>query len=168
MVTGRILDIPPYNTYALTCTASSRVQSIPTAISKTIQWSVSFNSGAFTTVTDGVMTSNLTMATSSSVLSVTASVSGEYVYRCGSQLELVGVDDSVEGDYSSDITIYGRHTHTHYCPLHTHTHYRPLHTHTHYRPLHRPHSTHHTHVTDYTQYRPSVGQLPVDGDDCCL
>ncbi len=133
MVTGRILDIPPYNTYALTCTASSRVASTPTAISKTIEWSVSFNSGAVTTVTDGVMTSDLTMATSSSVLSVAASVSGEYVYRCGSQLELVGVDDSVGGDYTSSITVYGKHTLTlRPTPTTAHTHYRPLHmTHTH-------------------------------------
>ncbi len=118
MVTGRILDIPPYNTYALTCTASSRVQSTPTAITKTIEWSVSFNDAAVTTVTERVMTNDLTMATSSSVLSITTSVSGQYEYRCGSQLELVGVADSVEGAGTSSVTVYGKHTHTH---THTHT-----------------------------------------------
>ncbi len=152
MVTGRILDIPPYNTYALTCTASSRVQSTPTAISKTIEWSVSFNSGAGTTVTDGVMTSDLTMATSSSVLSVAASVSGEYVYRCGSQLELVGVDDSVGGDYTSSITIYGKHTH-----------YRPLHmTHTHCRPHTLPPTPHDPHTLPPTPHTlPPTPQAPL-------
>ena len=113
MVTGRILDIPPYNTYAITCTASSRVQSTPTAITKTIEWSVSFNSGAVTMVTEGVVTNHLAMATSSSVLSIMTSVSGEYEYRCGSQLELVGVADSVEGAVTSSVTVYGKHTHTH-------------------------------------------------------
>ncbi len=140
MVTGRILDIPPYNTYALTCMASSRVQSTPTAITKTIQWSVSFNDAAVTTVTEGVMTNDLTMATSSSVLSITTSVSGVYEYRCGSQLELVGVADSVEEAGTSSVTVYGKHTHTH--------------THIYYRPLHRLFSSHHAHVTDCTQCEP--------------
>ncbi|XP_064386408.1 uncharacterized protein LOC135334957 isoform X2 [Halichondria panicea] len=107
MVTGRILDIPPYNTYVLTCTASSRVQSTLTAINKTIEWSVFFNSGAVTIVTEGVVTNDLTMATSSSVLSIATSVSGEYEYRCGSQLELMGVADSVEGAGTSSVTVYG-------------------------------------------------------------
>ncbi len=140
MVTGRILDIPPYNTYAITCMASSRVQSTPTAITKTIQWSVSFNDGAVTTVAEGVMTNDLAMATSSSVLSITTSVSGVYEYRCGSQLELVGVADSVEGAGTSSVTVYGKHTHTH--------------TYIYYRPLHRLFSSHHAHVTDSTQCEP--------------
>ncbi len=107
MVTGRILDVPPYNTYTMSCVASSRVQSILKDIPQTISWSVARDGGAVMSVSEGISTEMVDVGTSSSVLSVTINAGGEYVYTCGSSLDLGDISDTVEGDDSTTVTVIG-------------------------------------------------------------
>ncbi len=108
MVTGRILDVSPYNMYSLTCETSSRFQSTLTTIPQTVSWTVAYNSGAAVAVTEGVATTEVVgVGMTSTVLSVTGDVDGEYVYTCHSSLDLGGVADTVEAEDMSTVTVYG-------------------------------------------------------------
>ena len=111
MVTERILDIPPYNTFTLTCSASSSVQGQSFAITKTLGWSESVDGASPTNLTQDVTTSDLAQITSSSAADVTVTSAGEYVYRCESVLTLGAIPDRVVGVASTNVTVHGEHTH---------------------------------------------------------
>lgn len=107
MVADRILDISPYNSYMVTCSATSSVQGSPVNISKTMEWSVSHNNGTTSIVSSGVVNSDLSMATSSSILSVVTSVPGLYCYTCSSDLQLENVVDSIGGTQTTTLRVNG-------------------------------------------------------------
>jgi hypothetical protein len=77
-----VLDVAPYNTFSLVCTAS-----VPTnvLVMKEFVWR-SGSSGSGTVLTDGagttITTLNLNNATSTSVLTTNASVAGTFPYTC--------------------------------------------------------------------------------------
>ena len=92
----RFPNVAPYNTLTLNCTATSRVEGVgPVALPKRFQWRRRYgpdttglmllSSNTTIQIQDG---DNLTQPTSSSMLTVTEDIPGDYRYRCWVDLEL--------------------------------------------------------------------------------
>ena len=114
-VPSRILDISPFNGFLLTCTATSRVAGVATAIRKRITWTRSVNDGPPEQLTDGanvdsvvmVMEDNLLRATSMSMLMVNTTVSGHHSYSCAAELVVAPAPDSITAQNQTTIIIVG-------------------------------------------------------------
>ena len=94
--TTRLPSVAPYNTFSLTCTATSSVEGVgPVALPKRFLWLRRYgssemnldilSSNATIQIQDG---DNLTQPTSSSMLTVTEDIPQDYRYRCRVDLDL--------------------------------------------------------------------------------
>ena len=93
--TTRLPNVAPYNTFSLTCTATSRVGGGNVALPKRFTWRrrygpdttglTQLSSNATIQIQDG---DNLTQPTSSSMLTVTEDIPRDYRYRCRVDLDL--------------------------------------------------------------------------------
>ena len=111
-VTTRVLDIPPYNSFTLTCTATSSVSGTDRAILKSFTWTRRIGSGAIEMImnsTNGVTItgSNLDQATSISTLQMTTMTAGEHMYTCSSSLVVSPAMDDITGSDQQTVTVQG-------------------------------------------------------------
>ena len=93
--TTRLPNVAPYNTFNLTCSATSRVERMSVALPKKFQWRRRYgpdtigltllSSNATIQIQDG---DNLTQPTSTSILTVTEDIPQDYLYRCRVDLDL--------------------------------------------------------------------------------
>ena len=94
--TTRLPNVAPYNTFSLTCTATSSVEGVGSVVlPKRFQWLqrygpsemnlVLLSGNATIHIQDG---DNLNQRTSSSMLTVTESIPQDYRYRCQVDLDL--------------------------------------------------------------------------------
>ena len=109
--TTRLPNVAPYNTFSLTCTATSSVQGSEVAFTKSFTWSYQMGNrvGAttgFTTVQMGIMNRDLNLARSTSELTVSETTAGMYTYRCQANLDLSADNIFGRNDYYP-ITVTG-------------------------------------------------------------
>ena len=94
--TTRLPNVAPYNTFSLTCSATTMVEGVGNvALPKRFQWRRRYGPSQFTLdllsandtiqIQDG---DNLYQPTSSSMLTVTEDILGDYRYRCRVDLNL--------------------------------------------------------------------------------
>ena len=93
--TTRLPNVAPYNTFNLTCSATSRVERMSVALPKKFQWRRRYgpdttglmllSSNATIQIQDG---DNLNQPTSSSMLTVTEDIPRDYWYHCQVDLDL--------------------------------------------------------------------------------
>ena len=113
--TTRLPNVAPYNTFSLTCTATSSVEGVgPVALPKRFLWLRRYGSSEFNL---DLLSSNATIQiqngddlnqpTSSSVLTVTENIPQNYHYRCRVDLDLP-VDVIVNRTDVYPITITGK------------------------------------------------------------
>ena len=114
-IPSRIINVPPFNGFLLTCIATSRVAGVATAIRKRITWTRSVNSGPLQQLTGGanidnvvmVMEDNLFGATSMSMLVVNTTMSGHHSYSCRPELIVAPASDSITAQNQTTINIVG-------------------------------------------------------------
>ena len=87
--TTHLPNVAPYNTFSLTCTATSSVEGVGNvALPKRFLWLrglVQLSNNATFQIQDG---DNLNQPTSSSMLTVTEDIPRDYQYRCQTDLDL--------------------------------------------------------------------------------
>ena len=112
----RVLDLPNYNGFSLSCTATSRVLTDNVAITKVITWSRSVGGGNSQVLDMSDMTSNdviiithmdLDMATATSELMVNTTVGGSHVYTCSVRLSVMPAPDVIQEQESTTIVVQG-------------------------------------------------------------
>ena len=111
-ITSRVLDVSRNNTFSLTCIATSRVSGVATPLTKTVQWMRSIDSSQeveLSSSTSGVTISNsdLDQATSTSMITVTATTAGGHTYICRVSLDVSPAADAISGQDSTSVTIHG-------------------------------------------------------------
>ena len=111
-ITSRVLDVSPYNTFSLTCTAASRVNGVARALTKTVQWMRSIDSSEaveLSSSTSGVTisSSNLDQHTSTSTITVNADTAGDHAYTCRVSLDVSPATDDINGQDSTNIDVQG-------------------------------------------------------------
>ena len=111
-MTSRVLDVSPYNTFSLTCTAAGRVNGVARALTKTIQWMRSIDSSEaveLSSSTSGVTISrsNLDQPTSTTTITVNADTAGDHTYTCRVSLDVSPATDDINGQDSTNIDIQG-------------------------------------------------------------
>ena len=109
--TTHLPNVAPYNTFSLTCTATSLVQGSEVAFYKTFTWGYQMENAVgaatgFTTVQTGIMNRDLSLARSTSELTVTETTAGVYTYRCQANLDLSADNIFGRNDYYP-ITVTG-------------------------------------------------------------
>lgn len=113
--TSYVLKTSPYNTFSLTCTATSNVGGNSRALLKTFQWIRLIDSGQqelLTSSSDGVeiiTDSNLSAVTSISIINVTANIAGQHLYTCRVLLDVNHQTDDIRGEDSSSVPVRGIH-----------------------------------------------------------
>ena len=112
-IVTRVLDISPYNTFTLTCTATSSFSGIDRAILKSFTWTSRIDSGAnemISSSTNGVTItdSDLDQATSTSTLQMTTTTAGEHMYTCSSSLVVSPAMDDITGSAQQTVTVVGQ------------------------------------------------------------
>ena len=108
MVTDRILDISPYNSFSIDCTATSSVEGSTVALSKTFTWTQTIDSGSSMMINNGFMNSGLDMASSTSQLTVTTTTAGSHSYSCMVAIDLpTTVSDTIINSRMSSLTVQG-------------------------------------------------------------
>ena len=110
----RVLDLPSYNGFTLTCTATSRAVNMDVAVAKAITWMRSVGGGnpqILTDVSNGefvmVSSTNLEMATAMSTLEVNTTVAGSHVYICNVNLSIMPAPDVVQEQAMTTIVVQG-------------------------------------------------------------
>lgn len=99
------LTTPPYNSFSLVCTAS-----VPSGVTaeKTITWmqngALLNDDGSAVVITDR----NVSLLDSSSQLTVSTTVGGEFRYECSVSLPLTGLAGGVVMTDSAEVTVQGR------------------------------------------------------------
>ena len=91
--TTRLPNVAPYNTFSVTCTATSFVQGSEVAFTSTFTWGYQRGNAVgaatgFTTVQTGIVNRDLALARSNSELTVSETTAGMYTYRCQANLDL--------------------------------------------------------------------------------
>ena len=114
-ITTRVLNVDPYNTFALTCAFSSNVLNMPVNVPKSVQWTRTIGSGPATVVTAStpgvdITDSGLDQSSGSSMLATTAVSAGEHAFECLVRLDVAAVPDDVEAMASTTVTVIGEHT----------------------------------------------------------
>ena len=117
-VPSRIIDLPGFNGFMLTCTASSQVMGVPKAINKTIIWMRSVDGGPAETVSEVADMNHIVMisedglqrAVSTSVLVVNTTVSGRHLYACEAKLIVTPALDDIRAQSQTNVTIVGEYT----------------------------------------------------------
>ena len=112
-ITTRVLDIPPYNSFSLTCTATSSFSGIDRAILTTFSWERRIGSGTNEMIensTNGVTItdSDLYQATSTSTLQMNTTTAEEHMYICSSSLVVTPAMDEVTGSAQQTVTVVGQ------------------------------------------------------------
>ena len=105
--TTRLLTVPPYNTIAITCTATAPEGVVA---GKTISWRrrIGPSTTDLTEITDNgdtirIVTTGFNQPETISVLTVTETTPGDYRYRCRVDIPEIGIND-VDGDvYPIDV-----------------------------------------------------------------
>ena len=97
---ARVLDVSPYNSFTLTCSASSLVNGVFLALRKSVQWMRSIDSSSLVEIssaTNGVTVtnSNLDQATSTSEITVTTTTAGQHLYMCRVSLDVSPATDNI-------------------------------------------------------------------------
>ena len=102
-----VLDIAPYNTFVLTCTAT---QPASISLNKTIEWRESRIGITQGIVDDGngvnITTTSLHDPTTTSVLSINADTAGESILSCVASLQ-VPQDQLIAQSSNAQITVRG-------------------------------------------------------------
>ena len=107
MVTDRILDIAPYNSFSIDCTAISSVQGgVDVDLSKTFTWTQIIDDGSPTMINDGIVNSGLDTSSSTSQLTVTTTTAGQHTYSCNARISLL-VSDVIINNAMRMITVQG-------------------------------------------------------------
>ena len=104
-------NVAPYNTFSLTCTATSLVRGSEVAFTKTFTWGYQMGNAVgaatgFTTVQTGIVNRDLGLARGTSELTVTETTAGMYTYRCQANLDLSADNIFGRNDYYP-ITVTG-------------------------------------------------------------
>ena len=111
-MTSRVLDVSPYNTFSLTCTATSHVNGAATPLTKTIQWMRSIDSSQVVELSSStsevtISSSNLDQHTSTSTITVDADTAGDHAYTCRVSLDVSPATDDINGQDSTNIAVQG-------------------------------------------------------------
>ena len=113
-VPPRILDVPTYNGFTLTCIATSRVAGTPTAITKAFTWSRSVDGGATEELIESdvnnivmITFDGLNQDTATSILTVNTTSSGSHVYTCRAKLVVAPAPDDIMRQTQDAITVQG-------------------------------------------------------------
>ena len=115
-VPPQVLDLPNYNGFSLSCTATSRVLTNNVAVTKLFTWSRRVGQGNPQVLDMSDMTSNdvivithmdLDMATATSELMVNTTVGGSHVYTCSVRLSVLPAPDVIQGQESTTIVVQG-------------------------------------------------------------
>ena len=108
MVTGPILDIAPYNSFSIDCTATSSVGGSTVALSKTFTWTQTIDSGSSMVINVGILNSGLDMASSVSQLTVTTTTAGSHSYSCIVAIDLpTTISDTIINSRMRSLTVQG-------------------------------------------------------------
>ena len=102
-----VLDVDPYNTFVLTCTAT---QPSSVTLNKTIEWRESRNGVTQAIIEDGssinITTTSLQTPTTTSLLSVTADTAAESSLSCVANLQIP--EDQLISQFSTaQVTVKG-------------------------------------------------------------
>ena len=115
-VSARVLDLPTYNGFTLTCTATSRADNQQVAVTKAITWMRSVDGGSPQLLTDSDLSSSdivmissrdLQMATAMSMLVVNTTVAGSHVYTCSASLSILPAPDNITNQNMTTIVVQG-------------------------------------------------------------
>ena len=115
-VPARVLDLPTYNGFTLTCTATSRADNLEVAVTKAITWMRSVDGGIPQLLTDSDMSSSdlvmisstdLQMATAMSMLTVNTTVAGSHVCICSANLSILPAPDIIRNQSMTTIMVQG-------------------------------------------------------------
>ena len=116
-VPPRVLDLPSYNGFTLTCTATSRAVNMDVAVAKAITWMRSVDGGNPQVLTDSdvassefvmISSTDLEMSTAMSTLEVNTTVPGSHVYTCNVILSIVPAPDVIQEQAMTTIVVEGR------------------------------------------------------------
>ena len=115
-VPSRVLDLPSYNGFNLTCTATSRVLTNQVPITKVITWTRSVDGGNAQVLDMSNMNTNnviiishmdLDLATAASELHVNTTLPGSHNYTCSARLSVMPAPDNIRGQDSMTIVVQG-------------------------------------------------------------
>ena len=115
-VPARVLNLPTYNGFSLTCTATSRAVNMDVAVAKNITWMRSVDGGNPQTLTDSdgssseyvmITSTDLVNATSMSTLEVNTTVAGSHVYTCNVALSIMPAPDVVHEQDMTTVVVQG-------------------------------------------------------------
>ena len=115
-VPARVLNLPTYNGFTLTCTATSRADNLKVAVNKAITWMRSVAGGSPQLLTYSDMSSSdlvvisstdLQMATAMSMLMVNTAVAGSHVYTCSANLSILPAPDIIRNQSMTTIVVQG-------------------------------------------------------------
>ena len=114
-VPSQLLDLPSYNGFCLTCTATSRAATQDVALTKVITWMRSVNGGNPEVLTnpstnsDVIMINNMDLGhpTATSELMVNTTSSGSHVYTCSVSVPVSPATDDIQGYDSTTIMVQG-------------------------------------------------------------
>ena len=115
-VPSQLLDLPSYNGFSLTCTATSRAATQDVTLTKEITWMRSVDGGNSEVLTnmsanlDVMMINhmNLGQATAISELMVNTTSSGSHVYTCSVSVPVTPATDIIQGNDSTTIMVQGK------------------------------------------------------------
>ena len=110
----RVLDLPSYNGFSLTCTATSRASTQEVALTKVITWMRSVGGGNPQELTESstgdiVMISDMDLdqATATSELMVNTTSSGSHVYTCAVSVPVSPANDVIQGQDDTTVVVQG-------------------------------------------------------------
>ena len=117
-VPPRVLNLPSYNGFTLTCTATSRAVNMDVAVAKAITWMRTVDGGNPLVLTDSdvssgefvmISSTDLEMATAMSTLEVNTTVPGSHVYTCNVILSIMPAPDVIQEQAMTTIVVQGMH-----------------------------------------------------------
>ena len=110
----KLLDLPSYNGFSLTCTATSRASTQDVALTKVITWMRSVGGGnprelTESSTSDVIMISNMNLnqATATSELIVNTTSSGSHVYTCAVSVHVSPATDVIQRQNDTTIVVQG-------------------------------------------------------------
>ena len=115
-VPSRVLDLPSYNGFNLTCTATSTVLTNEVPITKVITWMRSVDGANAQVLAMSDMNTNdvivishmdLDKATATSELMVNTTLPGSHNYTCSARLAVMPAPDDIRGQGSTTIVVQG-------------------------------------------------------------
>ena len=108
-MTGRYLDIEPYNSLSLTCSTTVKIRNDPAPLNIEFSWLRSVNSGPQEELNSTLYTNGRVFGDSqTSVLALLTEQPGNHMYTCRVNLDVSPAPDVIMDEHSTSLEVIGQ------------------------------------------------------------